>query len=314
MDSLRVLVLTNMFPTETLPAFGTFVADQVQSLRRLGVDLDVLFLNPRETRLNYLRGPTLLRRWIRTREYDLIHAHYLFCGMVAVTQRKLPVVLTHHGIEVLTSWTAPVSRWLSRLVDLTIVTSDEMARRLPVKSLVIPCGLDLDLFKPIPKTAARRELGLPQDKDLVLFVGEPRHEKRLDLVRHAVQTLSSSRNPVQLAVVSGQPHSRVPLWMSAGDVLVLASDHEGAPLVIKEAMACGLPIVSTRVGDVAKVIGDTPGCFLCRQDAADLPARLGDALAFGGRTGGRSRVQRFALENVAARVLAAYEGVLRRRA
>lgn len=313
MSNPRVLVLTNMFPTEAHPAFGTFVADQVESLRRLGVDIDVLFLNPRETRLNYLKGPLRLRRQIHAKQYDLIHAHYLFCGIIAVTQKQLPVVLTHHGIEVLTSWTAPVSRWFSRLVDVTIVSSNEMADRLPMKTLVIPCGLDLDNFKPMPKHAARRELGLPTDKQLILFVGEPRREKRLDLIRRSVETLRNSNNTVELVVVSHQPHSQVPLWMNASDVLVLVSDHEGSPLVVKEAMACGLPIVSTRVGDVAELIGNTEGCFLCRQDVADISARLGDVLAFGRRTDGRSRVEHFALERIAARILDTYNEARRPR-
>ena len=302
MSSLRVLVLTNMFPTESHPALGTFVADQVASLQRIGVDVDVLFLDPRKTRLNYLKGPMRLRRQLRAKRYDVIHAHYVFCGAIAVTQRRLPVVVTHHGIEVLTMWTAPLSRWVSRVAELTIVTSQEMADRLPGTPLVIPCGVDLDLFRPMPRDEARRELGLPLDTPLILFAGQPRPEKRLDIVRRASEMLTRSGRAAELIVVSDQPHRHMPLWMNAADVLALVSTHEGSPMVVKEAMACGLPIVSTRVGDVAEVIGTTEGCFLCAQEVGDVTAKLEDALAFGHRTDGRARVESLSLDRIARRL------------
>lgn len=310
---LRVLVMTNMYPTPQHPAFGTFVADQVEALRRRGLEMDVLFINPRESKWNYARGPFLLRRHLARNHYDLIHAHYVFCGLIAATQRRLPVVLTHHGIEVLAGWTAPLSRLASRLTQATIVTSPAMARRLPGRPVVIPCGIDLELFRPMPQEEARHALGLPMEPKLVLFAGEPRPEKRLDLAEAGVEALRRRwPDPVELVTAVGQPHERIPLYMNACDVLVLTSDYEGSPMVVKEAMACGLPIVSTDVGDVAEVMGDTEGCYLCRQDAADIAEKLAMALAFGRRTDGRRRVEHLSLDAVAGRIHQVYEETLRR--
>jgi teichuronic acid biosynthesis glycosyltransferase TuaC len=306
MTEPRVLLVTNMYPTAELPAFGTFVAEQVASLRALGVEIDVLFINPRQGKLNYLRGPALLRRQMAAGRYDLIHAHYVFCGLIAATQRRLPLVLTHHGIEVLHGWTAPLARWASRLADVTIVTSPAMQAQLPGKVSVIPCGIDLDLFQPMERNEARRRLGLPAEKKLVLFAGELRPEKRVEIARAAVERLRQAGRPVELVIASGRPHSDIPLFMSACDALVLVSDYEGSPMVIKEAMACGLPIVSTDVGDVARVLGDTAGCYLCRQDAADVADKLSRALDFGRRTDGRRRVEHLSLRRVAERVRAVY--------
>ena len=309
----RVLVVTNMYPTPQYPAFGTFVAEQVEALRRRGLEMDVLFINPRESKWNYARGPLWLHRRLAGNSYDLIHAHYVFCGLIAATQRRLPVVLTHHGIEVLAGWTAPLSRLASRLAQATIVTSPAMAQRLPGKPVVIPCGIDLELFRPMPQEEARRALGLPKEPKLVLFAGEPRPEKRLELAQAGVEALRARwPGPVELVIAAGQPHERIPLYMNACDVLVLVSDYEGSPMVIKEAMACGLPIVSTDVGDVAQVMGDTPGCYICRQDVEDIAAKLTMALAFGRRTDGRRRVEHLSLDAVAERIHAVYEETLRR--
>ncbi len=310
---LRVLVLTNMYPSPQHPAFGTFVAEQVESLRRRGLDMDVLFINPRDSKWNYARGPLLLRRRLASNRYELIHAHYVFCGLIAATQRRAPVVLTHHGIEVLAGWTAPLSRLASRLAQATIVTSPAMARRLPGQAAVIPCGIDLEQFRPMPREEARRALGLPAEPRLVLFAGEPRPEKRLDLAQAGVEALRRRwPGPVELIIAAGQPHQRIPLYMNACDVLILTSDYEGSPMVIKEAMACGLPIVSTDVGDVAEVIGDTEGCYICRQDAADISEKLAMALAFGRRTDGRRRVEHLSLDAVAERIHQLYEETLSR--
>ena len=312
MGDLRVLVLTNMYPTDTHPAFGTFVGEQVASLRDLGVDIDVLFINPRDGKANYLRGPATLRRQVAAKSYDLIHAHYVFCGLIAATQRRLPMILTHHGIEALTGWTAPLSRWASRMADVTIVTSPAMAKRMPGEVVVLPCGIDLELFREISQEEARRELDLPAGRKLALFAGEVRPEKRIEIAGGAVQRLKEAGEPVELIIAAGQPHDRVPLYMNACDALVLVSDYEGSPMVVKEAMACGLPIVSTDVGDVAQVMGDTEGCYLCRQEVNDVADKLRQALAFGRRTDGRQRVEHLSQARIAERIVSVYEETLRR--
>ncbi len=308
--SIRVLTLTNMYPTRRSPAFGVFVRDQVQSLRSLGVDVDVLFLNPRQTKLNYCAGPLRLRRQLAGKRYDLIHAHYVFCGAIALTQRGLPVVLTHHGIEVLRGWTAPLCRAVSRLVDRTIVTSDEMAGALGARAVVVPCGVDLKRFKPSSREEARSRLGLPNDRCLVLFAGEPRPEKRHRLIVQAVTRLREAGQDINLVQVHNQPHLRMPLFFNACDLLVLVSEHEGSPMVIKEGVACNLPFVSTDVGDVFQRFGQIPGCLRCKGEVSDLVSKISLALSFGRLADGRQYLRDLSLDVVGRRLVELYTGLL----
>ena len=101
MASYSVLVVTNLWPTEADPSYGSFVKAQMESLRPLGVEFDVLFINGRESKWNYLRGVRQVRRQLRAKRYDLIHAHFGLSGWVARWQSRVPVVVSFMGDDVL---------------------------------------------------------------------------------------------------------------------------------------------------------------------------------------------------------------------
>jgi len=305
---MRVLAVTNMYPNPREPALGTFVRDQVESLRDLGVDMDVLFIDGKASRWEYLAGFGRLRWWLRTHPpYDLIHAHYIFSGLVAKSQRRLPVLLTHHGIEVVLGWQGTLCRVATPWMDRVIVTSEAVRNALPrVRTDLVPCGIDTERFRPMDRGEARARLGLPAEGGLVLFAGEPRPEKRLDVIRAAMDELRRLGTDAELVTAAGRPHADVPLFMNACDVLVLASDFEGSPMVIKEAMACNLPIVSVDVGDVAQVVRGTEGCALCRREPGDVADKLQRALRRGGRTDGRGAVMHLSQPEIARRILGIY--------
>jgi teichuronic acid biosynthesis glycosyltransferase TuaC len=117
----------------------------------------------------------------------------------------------------------------------------------------------------------------------------------------------------ELILLTRQPHEVVPAYMSACDALVLASRVEGSPMVIKEAMASNLPIVSVRVGDVPEIIGDTPGCALAERDPADIARKLLAILRAPRRTAGRARIEHLRQDRIARRVLEVYERAIRPR-
>jgi glycosyltransferase involved in cell wall biosynthesis len=317
-----------MYPTPNIPMGGIFVREQVESLRKRGLEIDVLFVNGvEEGKGAYLRGFGQTRRAAQGGRYDLIHAHYVFSGILALGQGnplagkgRVPVVLTQHGIETQRGWTAPLCRWTSRRVDRTIATSPRVQQSLGLPDVeVVPCGVDTDLFCPMGRSEARAALGLPQGPRLALFAGMRRPEKRLDLIEAAVaeaQRLAAEAGgpEIQLVIADNEPHERIPLYMNACDVLVLASEGEGSPMVIKEAMACNLPIVSVDVGDVAQVIGGTDGCFIVAREVRALANAIGAALFAGRRTDGRKAIMPLSLDGIAARIETIYRETLARHA
>jgi len=312
---MKVLAVTNMYPTPDMPAFGTFIESEVESLRREGIEVDVLFINGRKSTTNYLWGIPRLWARLATRHYHLIHAHYVFSGIIARAQLICPVVLTHHGVEVFEGWQSVLCRIITPLADRVIVRSQEMKQRLSCDEAdVIPAGIDLSLFRPLPQQECRHLLELPVDKKLILWAGEYfRLEKRFDIVKEAVSLLQQSVSKAELVLVAGKPHSTIPLYMNACDVLLLVSDVEGSPNVVKEAMACDLPIVSVPVGDVPQIIEGCAGCYLCSQDPQDVAQKLEMALEWGKRTEGRERVQYLDLAQISKRIVHVYEKTLTSR-
>lgn len=317
----RVLVVTNMYPDATNPDSGTYVRDQVEGLRARGLQVDVLLVGGKKRKLSYAQG--LQRLWRHLggpfplpgrrpeHQYDIIHAHYVLSGIVARLQWRAPLVVTFHGEPIRSA--GFLSKLLAPFVDAVIVTSlahqAQIGRR---DAYIVPCGVDLDLFTPAPKEEARQRLNLSLNAKLVLFAGMVRPEKRLDIIRAAVDLAHQEDERVELVIATGHPHDMMPLYMNACDVLVLASDYEGSPVVIKEAMACNLPIVSTDVGDVAQVIGATACCHICRQDPRDMAQKIMLALVSGQRTDGRQAILPLSSDRTLDKIIQVYEDVLGR--
>ena len=309
--ALRVLVATNMYPTQDMPWAGTFVYDQVQALRAAGVEVDVFFVNGPRSTWNYLWGFPRLWRLLRRQRYDLIHAHYVLTGVLARAQWGHKVVLTHHGPEVLGQprWQSWLCRLVTPLFDEVIYVTEEMRRTLRDRDgWVIPCGINLEDFALIPRLEAREQVGLPLDRPLVLWAGNPeRPEKCFWMVEQAMSLVKEQLPTAELVLLTGKPHDVVPTFMNACDALVLTSALEGSPMVVKEAMACNLPIVSVQVGDVPEVIGGTPGCVLAERDPADIAAKLVASISGPKRTDGRAHIGHLCDERIVECLLEVYE-------
>ena len=312
---MKILVVTHMYPSREHPENGIFVQQQVASLQREGVDVDVLHVDVKKSKWLYAWSFVPLQKRVLTRRYDLVHAHYVFAGVVARSQFRFPVVLTHHGDEAFYGWQAPLCRLMSRLVDKTIVVTEPIKRSIGLeRSAVIPCGVDCDIFKPMDKRWAREQLGLPAEKRLVLFVGDyPKRPKRFDIVEDAVAQLKARGMDLELVVAYKQKYEKVPLYMNACDAMVLPSEREGSPQEVKEAMACNLPVVSVDVGDVPDVLAGVEGCYVSPRDPASIAERLALILERCDRTDGREKTRRYELSSIAKRIVKVYEEVVGNR-
>jgi glycosyltransferase involved in cell wall biosynthesis len=199
-------------------------------------------------------------------------------------------------------------------VDAAIVQTEQMAQGLPeARVFVLPHEVDTNLFRPLDPPRARAELGLDSAKRYVLFAASPEIPvKRFPLAREAVELLRAENPSVELLTVSKEPQPRLVQYMSACDALIFPSYQEGSPNIVKQAMACNLPIVATDVGDVREVIGSTRGCAVVEPDAAGLARHLRELVNRPRRTDGRTRISRFEPEQVTARLVAVYESALER--
>jgi glycosyltransferase involved in cell wall biosynthesis len=315
-EIMRILFVTNNYPTPKAPGDSPCVEQQKQSLEDLGIEVDVLFFDGMRNRLNYLKGALRVFWNVQIRRrYDLIHAHYGFSGAVARMQTSCPVIVTFRGSDVLTQRERPVSQWVATKVDRVIVMTKEMKRVLGRKdALVLPYGLDVDTFKPCPQDAARRELGLPMNSPLILFPYNPqRRIKRFDLVQQAATILSEKFPGIQVLAIHDKPQKMVATYMNACDVMILASESEGAPGAIREAMACNLPIVSVDVGDVADLIRDIEGCYICKKTPSSIAAEVTKALTLRKRSNGCTAASQFDLKKTAFALFTVYNEVLKER-
>lgn len=309
---MRILFITNMYPTSERPAYGTFVWQQAEQLRRCGHVVDVVNILGFHSRLNYLKAAVEIVRKTYSVPYDVVHAHYGFTAFAAVFRLNAPLVLTLHGSDVLGSrFELFCTKLISRFADAVIVVSEEMCRHVP--GSVIPCGVDCNIFKPYDRDEARARLGWPLNKYIVLFPFDPtRRVKRYDLAEVAVGRLQREGIPVELVKVFNVENCQMPWYYSAADVMILCSDREGSPTAIKEAMACDLPVVATDVGDVREILNGVAGTQLCAQDPEEISRKLREVLDTprNGRFERRTAMTKYDQALTMEKILSIYERVL----
>lgn len=259
--------------------------------------------------LEYLRFyPRVLRESLAG--YDVVHANYGLTGPAALARPTRPVVLSLWGSDLLGRY-GPVSRLCARLADAVIVMSDDMAAALgPVDSHVIPHGVDLSLFRPLPREFARRRVGWNDDAEQVLFPyaeGRPvkDHPRAATVVAAARERLDTD---IELRTLHGVDHDLMPLYINAADALLLTSKHEGSPNSVKESMACNVPVVATDVGDVRQLLEDVTHSHVCRTNE-ELVDGLVATLTRGEPTDGREHVEPYGLRRMGDRILEVYESV-----
>ena len=285
-----------------------FVKEQGDSLRNQGIDVDY-FLIKGNGIIGYLKNYPYLKRKIRLNKYNLIHAHYGLSGMLCVLQRKVPVIITFHGSDINNSYHRKFSKIAILLSAYNIFVHKSIRDKINAKNKnsIIPCGVNLNTFHLSNMMEARKEIHLDLKKKYVLFAGS--FDNRIKNSKLAIESVKNISD-TELIELKGYNRNQVSLLMNACDVILITSFSEGSPQVIKEAMACNLPIVSTDVGDVKEVIGNTEGCYITSFDPKDVAEKIGMALDFGKRTNGRENIKHLEINIIAKRIIKLYNKVL----
>jgi len=287
------------------------VKNQGETLEKQGVKVDYFTIKGKGLK-GYLRHIPILRQYLKDNKYDIIHAHYSLTSYVAALAGARPLVVSLMGSDVQKNVPGRLILKLFHLFSRAeiIVKSQGMKEKLGLKRCrVIPNGVDMEKLSARNKTEAMKAVGFQPGKKHVLFLAHPaRPEKNAALARQAVALLP--REAVQLDIVHDAPYDRIPDYLYAADVVLLTSFWEGSPNVIKEAMACNCPIVSTGVGDVAEVTAQCDGCYTTSFDPADVAQKLNLALDFGKPTDGRERIGHLDSNRIAGEIIALYKKVL----
>jgi glycosyltransferase involved in cell wall biosynthesis len=270
---VKVLVVTNMYPTDARPYFGVQVARQVESLRRAGVTIVLEAIAGDRGEADYFLARRRLARLVRIEQPDLIHCHFGYTPLAAAFLGR-PYLVTlcgddvngesdgRGGITLKSRLGILVTQVCARAAARVIVKSAAMRDRLwPAarrKAELVPNGVDEDLFRPLPRREARQRLGIRADALVLAFVNSGgQATKRLDLATATRDALAGRGRAAQLVVAEHIPPAAMPWYYGAADCLLMTSDLEGSPNCVKEALACGVPVVSVPVGQVPELV-DTP--------------------------------------------------------
>jgi teichuronic acid biosynthesis glycosyltransferase TuaC len=283
-SALRLLLVTNMYPVPGFPYYGMFVKEQVESLRERGVQVEVLFMNSLKSPLVYLWGALRLiwKVWFHSRRYDVIQAHHGFATVIARLQWQLPLVATIHEAVAIQKGLEPfVARFGVMYADLPVVVNTINYNEFRDKRAVIQsCGVDLKLFSFMHQSDARKRLGITGDEKVVVFAADPKRlHKRFDLATAAVEILKKKGMKVRLHPMGKLEREDMPVFMSACDALIMPSDYESGPLVVKEALAIGLPVVAVPVGDVPEACLNRKNAYVVPNTPEALAEGLEKALA-----------------------------------
>jgi teichuronic acid biosynthesis glycosyltransferase TuaC len=318
---MKVLIVSSGNAGQISP----FIYEQVESTKTLGVEFE--YFNIIGNGISgYLHNANPLRNKIKSYQPDIIHAHYGLSGLLSILIKyRVSLVTTFHGNDINTlhplsrikpNWNKYLSWFVYFGSNHSIFVTENLARQIkanPSISDIIPCQVNLDLFYPMDKAIARRQLNLHPSKKYVLFSSSFTIPiKNYPLARRACLPFEN----LELIELNGFTRQEVNLLLNACDLALITSYNEGSCQFLKEAMACNCPIVSTKVGDSEWIFGDSAGCYLTSFEPSDVTEKINLALEYrqvNDQTKGRERIIELGLdsETIARKIFKVYNKVLK---
>jgi glycosyltransferase involved in cell wall biosynthesis len=293
------------------PERGRFVRDQAQALRGLvGLSVELYEFPPGGGAL--ARAARDLRRRYGSERFDVVHAHFGLTGWPALAVRARGRALTLHGTDVRHPRTRIATRAVLPTVGLLAAASEALVREIPgrrtrERAQVLPCGVDVERFRAMPRARARGILDLDAHTPCVLFPADPaRPEKRYDRAR-ALADAAGAR----LLTLGGVEPERVPLYVNAANAVVVPSEREGFGLAVLEALACDVPVLATLVGIHEQALAGLAGTLCAPFELERWREALAPhLLAEESRVAGRERAEPLSARRMAERVAAAWRSLV----
>lgn len=290
----------------------SFVKEQGDALEKEGLTVSYFGVKGKGFK-GYLSNFSLLKQRINQESPDILHAHFGFCGALAVLQHKVPVVITFHNGETLTTKGKIISSIASFFSSYNIFVAQHIKDKLftPKRRYVIqPCGINIKDFPICPQDKAIEQFGLSNSVPNILFGGSYSNQrKNAPLAKQAIALLNY---PVNLIEMKGWTREQVPVLLCACDLLLIPTKSEGSPQVVKEAMACNCPVVATNVADIPWLLSEVKNSHTTSFDPYAIADKINEVIKCGERSNGRERVIQLGLDNkiVAKRIIEIYCKVL----
>lgn len=312
---MRILIVckANFEPSElNFQKNRAYIYDQFIGLKKHIPTVDVFFLRGTGI-LSYIKGAFELRKYLKNRDYDIVHAHYGYCGFIAGLVSRFPVVVTYHGTDIVEKVSNVISSFSIFFAGWNIFVSEKLYQKAlwrPKKNFsIIPCGVDLNIFKPISLEKRESKLDYGSGKNEILFSSSFSNKIKNFPLANDSFLLLKDLDPT-LIELSNKTRLEVAEMLNRCDILLLTSFSEGSPQIIKEAMACNCPIVSTDVGDVKNIIGPAEYCFVTKFDKFEIAEKVRYILEEGKRSNGREFIGEFSDQLVIEKILKVYNQVL----
>jgi glycosyltransferase involved in cell wall biosynthesis len=201
------------------------------------------------------------------------------------------------------------------------------------KITVVPIAVDMDRFQPLDKMKIREKYNFGNDDKIIIFVGRLEKEKNLLMLINAFSKIKGKIANAKLVLVGRgrEEHKlrekirelklecvifmdeveneKVPELLNCADVFAFCSFYEGSPTVIKEALACNVPVVSADVGDVGKVLENIDGCYIADNNVDDFTQKIMRVLEEGRKINSREKMLQFSCESIGEATLLIYESL-----
>lgn len=282
---MKVLIVTNVYLRAALnQGQASFVKDQIDAIHKYHPDVDftTYTIHGLEHKSEYLKSLYEVPKLINSGEFDLVHIHYGISGLfrLFMGKPKIPIVVTLHGGDIQRGYGHPYQIALTKKIIKRcdyVFSLNELMKSIVEKynsnTEIVPISVDMKTFKPAEKV---RPIGY-KDVTIIFPASLNREVKDHPLFLSTIKTLHDKYgynvNEVDFDNIS---HEEVRQHYQKCDLVLLSSKAEGSPGVIKESMACNLPIVCTNVGDVAVLLKGVENCAVAKGRSPEELAELCD--------------------------------------